>query len=201
MTDLPHEPLAADDGDAWLDAQLAALRPYTPRPGFEARVLMQVDGWLDAQLDHLPVFEPSADLEARVMARVRVPVPSLAMAPVMPAAVPAPQRRRRVALAAAGVAGAMGASAWWSVTHQPLLQELIAAARGEVLTAYAGAVRSGLEQLASVPVIGTLRNALFATPSRLALVGTGVALVYATSVLALRRLLALPQTVQAHAAR
>jgi hypothetical protein len=197
--DLTSAPLA-DDGDAWLDAQLTGLRAYTPRARFEDQVLWQVDGWVDARLGALRSFAPSGALEERVMARVGFPAaaPALAATPSIPAPVRLPARRR-FALAAS-VAAMMGASAWWSVAHQALLTTFSTWVTTDALATASAYAQASVAQIGSLPLMETLRQSV-GTPLRLAAAGTGIALLYSTSFVALRRLMALPDTGVQHAAR
>ncbi len=93
----------------------------------------------------------------------------------------------------------MGASAWWSVGHQPMIAVMTSWLTYDLPLLVSAVARTAVEQLASIQLVDEVRHAM-ATPNRLAIAGAGLALVYTTSVVALRRLMALPSTGAHHAA-
>jgi hypothetical protein len=168
----------------------------------EAPLPDELDHWLDAQLASLPLFSPRPDFADRVMASVRVPDPfairSLGSAGRRLRASP-----RAAALAASLavlVVGSMAASVIWTLANRDTLLAMgswLATEAGQ--WAWVG-LRGSALTLMEQPWFAGFRG-LLDEPGRLALASAFGTLVYVTGVLALRRLLALPVPTQrvAHA--
>jgi hypothetical protein len=174
MTGSPETPLPPDDFDRWLDAQLAALPLYSPRPEFSDRVMASVR-----------VPDPFAIRSFRAARRRLLASPrSVAMA----------------ASLALLVVGSMAASVVWTLANRDTLLALggwLATEAGQ--WAWVG-LRGAALTLREQPWFADLRG-LIEEPGRLALASAFGTLVYVSGVLALRRLLAFPAPTQrvAHA--
>ncbi len=193
------EHLTAEDLDLWVEGALPMRGEVHLRHCPECQALADAERILVLRLQALPLFNPAPAFAERIMARVDVPVTSIAGAW---------RRWRSRAMAeptsvglAAGVAvmlgGSIAASAAWAAGNQ----ELITGAGRSLLTNGEAWFWQGVT-LANATIQSQawytpLRAGL--TPGRIvALVGLGVAL-YAAGVVALRRLIALPGSEPARA--
>jgi hypothetical protein len=187
--------MTGQDLDQWVEGLLPAPRELHLRSCPQCQELADQERMLVMRLQALPLFNPAAGFNERVMARVELPVTSLAGAwhAWKNRAFMSPQR---VALAAGiGImlGGSMAGSAAWASTHQ----EQITGATTWFLAEGKYWLLQGLATIEAQPWYQAIRGAL--TPARIAAVATlGVAL-YAAGVLALRRLMALPSAQVARA--
>jgi hypothetical protein len=142
----------------------------------------------------LPRFAPRADLPDRVMARVRIP-PAAALAPRRRAVVPS--SRPALGLVAAVLVG-MVASVAWSLGNRELLELWGARALEAASQLFWVSVQAVASSLLDQPWFRDVREFVFA-PGRLLPVLGAASLVYASGLLALKRLMALPTTGVANA--
>jgi hypothetical protein len=191
--------LSAEDLESWVTGSLPVRREAHLRACAECQALADAERVLVMRLEALPLFDPRPDFADRVIARVELPVTSLAGAWRM--------WRGRIARdpitigVAAGVAallgGSIAASATWAAGHQ----ELILGTGRWLLTQgqqlFWQGVGVGTALLEQQPWYGAARAAL--TPGRVAALAGGVAALYAGGVIMLRRLLALPSPEAARA--
>ncbi len=185
--------LTADDIDAWLSGTLAG----EPRAHLlacpDCRRLADAERVLVRRLEQLPLFTPREQFTDLVMAQVAIPLHGWR------ARVWGTGRSRTVAAGiAALIFGSMGGSVAWSLTHQDTL-----AALGTWATTAATQLSLSLLQgigarVLSQPWVLDLRSA--ATPGKVAALAVVGSLLYAGGLVALRRLLALPQPPVARAA-
>lgn len=187
--------LTGQDLDQWVEGLLPAPRELHLRSCPECQALADQERVLVMRLQALPLFTPSAGFNERVLARVELPVTSLAGAwhAWKNRAFMSPER---VAIAAGlGVllGGSLAGSAAWASVHQ----EAITGAGSWFLAEGKFWLLQGMATVEAQPWYQSIRGAL--TPARIvALATVGVAL-YAAGVLALRRLLALPSAQVARA--
>jgi hypothetical protein len=194
MSDLHRTHLTPDDLDAWLEGRLGSARAGHLHHCAECRDLVERERALVDLLASLPRLAPAPGLEQRVMARVRVPQPALGVASSRRAA--EPRSRRRTALAAVLVG--MAASVAWSLGNQ----EVLAAWGTGLLDASNRFLWGGVQAVASnlfeQPWFQDVQSFLSA-PGRLLPSLGAASLVYASGLLALRRLMALPTAGVANA--
>jgi len=186
--------LSAEELDLWTTGRLAGGREEHLRACAECRAVADAERVLVRQLEALPRLAPSAGFAERVLDGVPLPVTSLASA--------WRSWRRQVASNPIGVGiaasvavilgGAVAASAAWAAGNQDIILGVGSWLRtsGELWAWQQLAVaQSFLDQQAWY---GSLRTAV--TPGRVATAGTLIIGLYAGGVLALRRLLALPES-------
>lgn len=194
MSDVPFTHLTADDLDAWIEGRLGSARAGHLRHCAECRDLAERERALLELLGALPRLAPAAGLEDRVMARVRVPQPRRADAPTRATR---PARWRIAAAVAVAVAG-MAASIGWSLGNRELLESWGAWLLGETSQLLWVSVQAVASNLLEQPWSREVRS-FIAAPGRLLPVLGAASLVYASGLLALRRLMALPTAGVAHA--
>ncbi len=195
MSDVPLTHLSADDLDAWIEGRLGSARAGHLRHCAECRDLVERERALMELLGALPRLAPAAGFEDRVMARVRVPQPA-------PGAIAARRRvgasaRPRLAVAASLLLG-MAASIAWSLGNRELLESWGAWLLGESSQLLWVSVQAVASNLLEQPWSREVRS-FIAAPGRLLPVLGAASLVYASGLLALRRLMALPTAGVAHA--
>ena len=195
MSDAHLTHLSADDLDAWIEGRLGSARAGHLRHCAECRVLVERERALVELLGALPRLAPAAGFEDRVMARVRVP--RLAAAAASPRPAVQPSRRRAVAVAASVLVG-MAASIAWSLGNRELLDGWGAWLLGESSQLLWVSVQAVASNLLEQPWSREVRS-FIAAPGRLLPVLGAASLVYASGLLALRRLMALPTAGAAHA--
>lgn len=193
MSDLHLTHLSADDLDAWLEGRLGSARAGHLRHCAECRDLVERERALVELLGALPHLAPAAGFESRVMARVRVPRP--AEVPSRRAAEP-PRRRATAALAV--VLAGMAASVAWSLGNRELLESWGAWLLGESSRLLWVSVQAVASSLLEQPWFQDVRS-FASAPGRLLPALGAASLVYASGLLALKRLMALPTTGVAHA--
>ena len=193
------EHLTADDLELWVEGALPLRGETHLRHCRECQALADAERVLVMRLEALPLFHPAPVFADRVMARVEVPVTSIAGAW---------RRWRSRAMAeptsvglAAGVAvmlgGSIAASAAWAAGNQ----EFITGAGRALLTNGETWFWQGVTLLNATIQAQSWYTPLRAglTPGRIvAVVGLGVAL-YAAGIVALKRLIALPGSEPARA--
>jgi len=192
--------LSAEEVDLWTMGLLAGNREAHLRGCASCRAIADAERVLVRQLESLPRLSPPAGFAERVLDGVHLPVTSLAGAWRL--------WRRQVASNPIGVGiaasvavilgGSVAASAAWAAGNQDIILGAGSwlRANGELWALQGmGMAQSFLDQQSWY---GALRNAL--TPGRLAGLGTFVVGLYAGGVLALRRLLALPEAEVARTA-
>lgn len=194
MSDAPLTHLSADDLDAWIEGRLGSARAGHLRHCAECRDLVERERALMELLGALPRLAPAAGFEDRVMARVRVPEPRRADAPTRATR---PARWRIAAAVAVAVAG-MAASIGWSLGNRELLESWGAWLLGESSQLFWVSVQAVASNLLEQPWSREVRS-FIAAPGRLLPVLGAASLVYASGLLALRRLMALPTAGVAHA--
>lgn len=199
MTDPTTGHLTPEDLDHWLEGTLPSARLVHLEDCPDCFALAHAERRVVAWLGRLPVLAPSAGLAERVMQHVRVPAP-VARAPwrvlVRPSLL-GPRWRAVAATAALAVAGA-GLSVVWSLTHQDQLSTLVSGLGSAAYQYGWTGLQALVANLAEQPWFGAARN-LLASPTRAALtLGAGV-LLYASGLLALRRLLTAPTSGGAYA--
>jgi hypothetical protein len=193
------EHLTAEDLDQWVLGALPAGREAHLGACPECQKLADEERILVLRLQALPLFSPPPGFERRVMARVNVPIRSLAGAWRH-------WRNRvfedpRTVAAAAGVAvmlgGSLAASAAWAAAHQDAISGVVPWLWSQGQQLFWQGVSMASNAVQSQPWYPPVRDAL--TPGRIAaLAGVGTGL-YAAGLLALRRLLALPSGQAARA--
>ena len=193
MSDVHLTHLSADDLDAWIEGRLGSARAGHLRHCAECRDLVERERALMELLGALPRLAPAAGFEDRVMARVRVPQPALATARSV-----VPSSRRPVAAIAASVLVGMAASIAWSLGNRELLESWGTWLLGESSQLLWVSVQAVASNLLEQPWSQEVRS-FIAAPGRLLPVLGAASLVYASGLLALRRLMALPTAGVAHA--
>ena len=194
MSDVHLTHLSADDLDAWIEGRLGSARAGHLRHCAECRDLVERERALVELLGTLPRLAPVAGFEDRVMARVRVPQP----AAVLTRRAAEPPSRRRTAAIAASVLVGMAASIAWSLGNRELLESWGAWLLGESSRLLWVSVQAVASNLLEQPWSREVRS-FIAAPGRLLPVLGAASLVYASGLLALRRLMALPTAGVAHA--
>jgi hypothetical protein len=156
----------------------------------ECRALVVADRNVVVALESLPALAPRAGFADRVMAGVTRPV-------AVPRRLPALARAAAVALVfLSGLAGSIS----WTLANQPMLLGW----RNTGIRWAEGWIQVGLSglwaELSRQSWFGAMQSA-FGSPTRLAVALTGMLLIYAAGLVALRRLTALPSSGTAsHAA-
>lgn len=184
--------LSADDIDAWISGTLAG----EPRAHLlacpDCRRLADAERVLVRRLEQLPLFNPKEQFADLVMAQVAIPLHGWR------ARVWATGRSRAVAAGVAAlVFGSMGTSVAWSLTHQDTLSALGTWAT-TTATQWSLTVLQGIgTRVLSQPWVLELRAT--ASPGKVALIAAAGSLLYAGGLVALRRLLALPEPQVARA--
>ncbi|HJS48390.1 MAG TPA: hypothetical protein VJ773_10430 [Gemmatimonadales bacterium] len=194
MSDLHLTHLSPDDLDAWLEGRLGSARAGHLQHCGQCRDLVERERALVDLLASLPRLAPAPGLEQRIMARVRIPRPAPA---AIAARRPVRASARRTAAAAAVLLG-MAASVAWSLGNRELLDTWGAWLLGESSRLLWVSVQAVASNLLEQPWSQELRSFLSA-PGRLLPALGAASLVYASGLLALRRLMALPTAGVAHA--
>jgi hypothetical protein len=195
MSDVHLTHLTTDDLDAWIEGRLGSARAGHLRHCAECRDLVERERALADLLGALPRLTPAAGLEDRVMARVRVPQPAPTAVSQRPAVLPS---RGRTAAIAASVLIGMTASVAWSLGNRELLDSWGTWLLGESTRLLWVSVQAVASNLLEQPWSREVRS-FIAAPGRLLPVLGAASLVYASGLLALRRLMALPTAGVAHA--
>jgi hypothetical protein len=201
MTRPPGTHLSADEIDSWLSGNLSQEWQQHLDHCQACLERVRVEREIVDQIAALPLMSPSGGFSERVMASVSIPDPFAIRS------LQATQRRlfatrRSVALAASLtilLLGSMAGSIAWSLSHQDTLASI-----GDWLLAQGGQIawlslRGVASNLMEQPWYGTARS-LLGNPIHLAAGSALATTVYLFGVLALRRLLALPNQQVAHAA-
>ena len=201
MTRPPGTHLTADEIDSWLSGNLSQEWQQHLDRCQACLERVRVEREIVDQIAALPLMSPATGFAERVMASVSIPDPFAIRS------LQATQRRlfatrRSVALAASLtilLLGSMAGSIAWSLTHQDTLASI-----GNWLLAQGGQIawlslRGVASNLMEQPWYGTARS-LLGNPIHLAAGSAVATTVYLVGVLALRRLLALPNQQVAHAA-
>ena len=201
MTRPPGTHLSADEIDSWLSGNLSQEWQQHLDRCQACLERVRVEREIVDQIAALPLMSPATGFAERVMASVSIPDPFAIRS------LQATQRRlfatrRSVALAASLtilLLGSMAGSIAWSLSHQDTLASI-----GDWLLAQGGQIawlslRGVASNLMEQPWYGTARS-LLGNPIHLAAGSALATTVYLFGVLALRRLLALPNQQVAHAA-
>jgi len=192
MTDLPTGHLTPDDLDHWLEGTLPSAQLVHLEDCPDCFALAHAERRVVAWLGRLPLLAPSAGLSDRVMRAVMVPAP-VARAPWRVLAQPSllgPRWRAMAAGVALAVSGA-GLSVAWSLGHPDQLASLMSWMGNEAYQMGWTGLQALVANLAEQPWTGAVRT-LLASPARAALsLGTGI-LLYASGILAMRRLMTAP---------
>lgn len=192
--------LTPDDLDLWLEGTLPSAQLVHLEDCPDCFALAHAERRVVAWLGQLPLLAPSAGFADRVMQSVTVPA-SVVRAPWRVVAQPSLLGRRWRARAAGiglTVAGA-GLSVAWSLGHPDQLSSLLASAGNEAVRFGWTGLQALVANLAEQPWTGAART-LLASPARAALtLGTGI-LLYASGLLAMRRLMTAPTNgvIRAH---
>jgi hypothetical protein len=200
MTRPPGTHLSADEIDSWLSRNLSQEWQQHLDHCQACLDRVRVEREIVEQIAALPLMSPAAGFSERVMASVSIPDPFAIRS------LRATQRRlfatrKSVALAASItilLLGSMAGSIAWSLSHQDTLASI-----GSWLLAQGGQIawlslRGVASNLIEQPWYGTARS-LLGNPIHLAAGSALATTVYLVGVLALRRLLALPNQQVAHA--
>jgi hypothetical protein len=189
------EHMTGQDLDQWVEGLLPAPRELHLRSCPECQELADQERMLVMSLQALPLFNPAAGFNDRVMARVELPVTSLAGAwhAWKNRAFMSPQRVAIAAGLGIMLGGSLAGSAAWASTHQ----DQITGATSWFLAEGKYWLLQGLATVEAQPWYQATRSAL--TPARIVAVATAGVALYAAGVLALRRLLALPSAQVARA--
>ncbi|MDF3053203.1 MAG: hypothetical protein K0S19_1308 [Geminicoccaceae bacterium] len=201
MTRPPGTHLTADEIDSWLSGNLSQEWQQHLDRCQACLERVRVEREIVDQIAALPLMSPATGFAERVMASVSIPDPFAIRS------LQATQRRlfatRRSAALAASLTilllGSMAGSIAWSLSHQDTLASI-----GNWLLAQGGQIawlslRGVASNLMEQPWYGTARS-LLGNPIHLAAGSALATTVYLFGVLALRRLLALPNQQVAHAA-
>jgi hypothetical protein len=198
MTDLTHGHLTPEDLDHWLEGTLPSARLVHLEDCPDCFALAHAERRVVAWLGQLPLLAPSAGLSDRVMRAVSVPAP-VARAPWRVLAQPSllgPQWRALAASAVLAVGGA-GLSVAWSISHPDQLASLMTWMGAQAYQFGWTGLQAVVANLAEQPWTGAVRN-LLASPARAAFtLGAGI-LLYASGLLAMRRLLTAPTNGVGH---
>jgi hypothetical protein len=184
--------LTPEDLDHWLEGSLPSARLVHLEDCPDCFALAHAERRVVAWLGRLPLLAPSTGLSDRVMRAVTVPRP-VARAPwrvlVQPSLL-GPRWRAVAAGVGLAVAGA-GLSVAWSLSHPDQLASLLASLGNEALQLGWTGLQALVANLAEQPWTGAART-LLSSPARAALtLGTGI-LLYASGLLAMRRLMTAP---------
>jgi hypothetical protein len=198
MTDLTHGHLTPEDLERWLEGSLPSARLVHLEDCPDCFALAHAERRVVAWLGQLPLLAPAAGLSDRVMRAVSVPAP-VARAPWRVLAEPSllgPQWRAVAASAALAVGGA-GLSVAWSLSHPDQLASLMSWMGEQAYQFGWTGLQAVVANLAEQPWTGAVRT-LLASPARAALaLGSGI-LLYASGLLAMRRLLTAPTNGVGH---
>ena len=189
MTDLTPQHLTPEDLDLWLAGGLPPGRLVHLDDCPDCFALAHAERRVVALIAALPVIAPRAGLADSVMAAVRVPATPV-RAPWRVFAHPSllgPRWKALVAASAALVAGAT-VSVAWSLAHPDALPALGGWVAGEASQWFWVTVRTLASNVTEQPWYGAARS-LLGSPARAVLVSAGCLLLYASGVLAMRRLL------------
>jgi hypothetical protein len=186
------EHLTPEELDDWTAGALIAPRQQHLHACAACRELADRERLLVMALERLPLFNPPPRFAQRIMAEVELPVTSLVGA--------YRQWHRRIFAqpvstgVAAGIAtilgGSLAASVAWAAGNQDVITGASHLAWTEGQQTFWMATSLVSQFLAQQPWYDSIRSAL--TPTRLALLGSGVIALYAAGLVALRRLIALP---------
>ena len=192
MIDLTTGHLTPDDLDLWLEGTLPSTRLVHLEDCPDCFALAHAERRVVAWLGRLPLLAPSAGLSDRVMRHVAVPAP-VARAPWRVLVHPSllgPRWRAMAAGVGLAVAGA-GLSVAWSLGHPDQLTSLLSSLGNEAVQIGWTGLQALVANLAEQPWTGAAR-ALLSSPARAALTtGAGI-LLYASGLLAMRRLMTAP---------
>ena len=172
MTPWPTQHFTADDLDAFHTEALSNEMQLHLETCEDCRRLAVLDRRVLAMMDRLPSFGPRDGFADRVMARVTVGSP----APVPVLSYPKLTRRRIAALSA--LAAGMVASVAWSTINRGLLESWLDRT---------SLWQQGLSLLAAQPWYDSIRS-VSGEPVRLAVIAACTIGLYATGLIALRRL-------------
>ncbi|MEP6745995.1 MAG: hypothetical protein ABJB33_10910 [Gemmatimonadota bacterium] len=184
--------LTPDDLDLWLEGTLPSSRLVHLEDCPDCFALAHAERRVVAWLGRLPLLAPSAGLSVRVMRAVTVPAP-VARAPwrvlVRPSLL-GPRWRAVAAGVGLAVTGA-GLSVAWSLGHPDQLASLVSSLGNAAYRFGWTGLQALVANLAEQPWTGAART-LLSSPARAALtLGTGI-LLYASGLLAMRRLMTAP---------
>lgn len=174
----PH--LTTDDLDAFHSGSLDSTSRLHIETCDRCRALVVADRDLLAAFERLPHLAPSEGFADRVMAQVVVAKPARVPVISFPKL-----SKRRVALLG-GLAAGMTASAVWSVAFRPELEALLSSLGGAAAQLGWTAVRATAAGVSELPWFDAARAWL--APSRLVPTLLGIAVLYGSGVMALRRL-------------
>ena len=184
--------LTPEDLDHWLEGNLPSARLVHLEDCPDCFALAHAERRVVAWLGRLPLLAPSTGLSDRVMRAVTVPRP-MARAPwrvlVQPSLL-GPRWRAVAAGVGLAVTGA-GLSVAWSLSHPDQLASLLTSLGNEAYQLGWTGLQALVANLAEQPWTGAART-LLSSPARAALtLGTGI-LLYASGLLAMRRLMTAP---------
>lgn len=184
--------LSAEDLELWVDGGLPAHREAHLRNCPECRELANAERLLVLRLQQVPLFNPAPGFSERVMARVEIPVTSIAGAWRFwrTRVFANPLSVATAAGAAVLLGGSLAASAAWAAAHQDAIQGVTPWLLNQGQQLWQQGLASTTAFLQQQSWYAPVRASL--TPAKLALVGTTVVALYGMGVLAMRRLLALP---------
>ena len=191
--------LTPEDLDHWLEGTLSSVRLVHLEDCPDCFALAHAERRVVAWLGRLPLLAPSSGLSDRVMRAVTVPAP-VARAPwrvlVRPSLL-GPRWRAVAAGVGLAVTGA-GLSVAWSLGHPDQLASLVSSVGNAAYRFGWTGLQALVANLAEQPWTGAART-LLSSPARAALtLGTGI-LLYASGLLAMRRLMTAPTNGAARA--
>jgi hypothetical protein len=182
MTPWPTKHFTADDLDAFHTEALSSEMRLHLETCEECRQLAVSDRFVLDALGRLESFGPRDDFAERVMVRIEIAKP--ARVPVL--SFPRLTRRRVAVLAT--VAVGVVASVAWSAANRATLDAWLTGAGAETTRAAWLALRGLAAGVAGQPWFEAIRSALL-EPARLAVGGLVGLAIYASGLLALRRLM------------
>ncbi|MGH7532169.1 MAG: anti-sigma factor family protein [Gemmatimonadales bacterium] len=189
MTELTPTHLTPDDLDRWLAGELPPARLVHLDDCHDCFALAHAERRVVALIAALPVIAPHAGLADRVMAAVRVPLTPV-RAPWRVLLHPSllGPRWRIMAAASVVVAGGATVSAAWSLAHPDAFPAASAWVAGEASQWFWTTVRTLASNVTEQPWYGAARS-LLGSPARAVLVSVFGVLLYASGIVAMRRLL------------
>ncbi|HTO72791.1 MAG TPA: hypothetical protein VMJ30_03180 [Gemmatimonadales bacterium] len=191
--------LVADEVDAWLDGKLAAARVWHLEECAPCLELAESEKALVANLRSLPLHSPAPRFAAKVMGKVAVAESTGTLTVIRRRLLASPRLAAVAASMSAVVVGGLGASIWWSLTHQDTL-----ALWGQSLTNEASqwlwlGVRGAVSNLIEQPWYSGLRQVV-SSPARVAMMGGFGLVAWAAGLVAMRHLLTAPRAAGSRAA-
>lgn len=201
MNPVPGPHLTPDDFDAWMSGTLGRdLREHLSGCP-DCRERAEAEREIVAFISALPLLTPSAGFADRVMLSVSVPDPFAlrSIGGIRRRIFATPRATALAATLIVAIVGSMTASVVWSLGHQETMAAMGSWLRAEAWRAGWIAVRSVASNVIEQPWYTTLRSSLD-HPARWGALSAFASLLYIAGIVALRRLLMVPDRQVAHAA-